>query len=424
MAIINRKRGNVTYVYEITYTGIEDGVRKYKAKCLGHLDESGNLIPSKKSLPDDKINKVPTEEEETKIEFMEFEEGPITPCPNTLAVPTLPQYENSISLHQEGNAYMQNFVSTDGLEFKDGNMYFKGALSPISTVELQDMRTNEGIEEIDIPLLTMYYSIILTSFQDQLKHGKSFSEIANQITSVSASELMKCLGLLESGSGISERDILNIMRKTSTFHNVVGVFHFMKYGRLHKSYFPVLHFAGYNSKNNTISFFSPYLNYIVQEIYSASIKRDKAGKPRLKRNGSPVLEPSNSFLIKPSIATERNKAAAENVIIIVKVIEQAGSKSTPHIKASTLIERNEILKLRLENSRNPVQLLARVFKKTWKLLQEQTILKAVYRDIILPDPEDKNNIPTPGNMDKLVFEFPHNGKGKGKTCKKACSLNS
>ena len=49
MAIIKRKRGNVIYVYEQNYKGFENGKRKYKEKCLGHLDEDGNLIPSKKN---------------------------------------------------------------------------------------------------------------------------------------------------------------------------------------------------------------------------------------------------------------------------------------------------------------------------------------------------------------------------------------
>ena len=49
MAIIKRKRGNVIYLYEVTYVGIKDGKQQYKEKCLGHLDENGDLIPSKKN---------------------------------------------------------------------------------------------------------------------------------------------------------------------------------------------------------------------------------------------------------------------------------------------------------------------------------------------------------------------------------------
>ena len=64
------------------------------------------------------------------------------------------------------------------------------------------------------------------------------------------------------------------------------------------------------------------------------------------------------------------------------------------------------------NSSNLVQLLKRVFKKTWELLRTHTTLLDTYDSITLPDPNDISKIPTPSNMHKLVFEFHHNGKIK------------
>jgi hypothetical protein len=173
-----------------------------------------------------------------------------------------------------------------------------------------------------------------------------------------------------------------------------------------------MNFEGYDYETNTISFFSPYLNYIVQKIYSASIRCDKKGNQRLNSKGRPTLYPCNSYLIKPSIVSERNKGAVLNVFIIVQLIEQAGNEGTPHIKASTIVERNEALKQRLSRDKNPSRLLGRVFKKTWELLRSQTTLLEIYDSIVLPDPNDITKIPTPSNMHKLVFEFPHNGKTK------------
>ncbi len=339
-------------------------------------------------------------------------ENPLVPCPERLAVPTLPNYEYSISLHQDGKAYLQNLsVSTDGLQFENGKMFFNGALEPISTVELQDMRTNEGIEEIDIPLLTMYYSIILVSFQERIKQGCDFRIATDTITRIYAPDLMKCLETLGDGSGANEKNISAIMRKTRAFHTIVGIHHITRNGRPDKSFFPLMNFEGYDSKTNTISFYSPYLSYIVKEIYSASIRCDKKGNPRIKRNGQPMLYPSNSHLVKPSIVSERNKAAVVNVFNVVSLIEQAGDKGITHIKAKTLIERNEALKLRLKTDTHPNRLLSRVFKKTWQLLREQTLLLEVYEDIELPDPNDIEQIPTFGNLDH-VFEFKHKGKKK------------
>ena len=334
-------------------------------------------------------------------------------CPERLAVPTAVNYEYSISLHQEGKAFLQKLtMSTDGLQFENGEMFFKGALEPISTVELQDMRTNEGIEEIDIPLLTMYYSIILAKFQERIKQGLDFGTANNMITRIYVPDFIRCLEIISEGSGSNEEKIANIMRKTRAFHNIVGIHYVPQNGKVHRSYFPVMNFEGYDYETNTISFFSPYLNYIVQKIYSASIRCDKKGNPRLKRNGQPMLYPCNSYLIKPSIIGERNKAAVLNVFIIVQLIEQTGSTGTPHIKASTIVERNEALKARLKKNTHPNRLLSRVFKRTWELLRSHTTLLETYDDIVLPDPDDICNIPTPSNMNDLVFEFPHKGKTK------------
>ena len=340
-------------------------------------------------------------------------EGTLDLCPERLAVPTALNYEYSISLHQEGKAFLQKLtMSTDGLQFENGEMFFKGAIEPISTVELQDMRTNEGIEEIDIPLLTMYYSIILAKFQERIKQGLDFGTANNMITRIYVPDFIRCLETLSEGSGSTEEKICAIMRKTRAFHNIVGIHYVHMNGKKHRSYFPVMNFEGYDYETNTISFFSPYLNYIVQKIYSASIKCDKKGNPRVKRNGQPLLYPSNSFLVKPSITSERNKAAVENIFIIVQLIEQTGDKGIPHIKAKTIVERNEALKQRLSKDTHPNRLLNRVFKRTWELLRDQTTLLEAYEGIELPDPDDIRNIPTPSNMDKLIFEFPHKGKKK------------
>ena len=339
--------------------------------------------------------------------------GNLTQCPEQLALSTLSDYQNSLSFHQEGKAYMQHLtINTDGLRFENGEMFFAGDLEPISTVELQDMRTNEGIEEIDIPLLTVYYSIIIMKYQERLKKGEAIGDVTSQITTVYAPDLAKTIGMIptEEDGGLHRSDIVKIMEKMRKFHNILGIMHITRNGKPDESYFPVLNFEGYNSENNTISFFSPYLIYVVRKIFSEATEKDKRGNPKLKKNGLLMLSPHHSFLVKSTIATERNKAAVENVMIIVKVIEQAGSNGTPHIKASTIVERNEALKQRLSKNAKPARLLARVFKRTWELLRDQTTLLETYEELELPDPDNIRNIPTPGNMDKLVFEFPHKGK--------------
>ena len=79
MAIIKRKRGNIIYVYDVTYVGSKNGKEKRKEKVLGHLDEAGNFIPSKKmrgKKPEDfpaEIQKITTTT--TKIRVVEKKEN-------------------------------------------------------------------------------------------------------------------------------------------------------------------------------------------------------------------------------------------------------------------------------------------------------------------------------------------------------------
>ena len=87
-------------------------------------------------------------------------------------------------------------ISTDGLRFENGEMFFVCALEPISTVKLQDMRTNEGLKDIDIPLITMYYSVILTKYQERLQKGESVGDITSQITTMYAPDLSRAIGII------------------------------------------------------------------------------------------------------------------------------------------------------------------------------------------------------------------------------------
>ncbi len=80
-------------------------------------------------------------------------------------------------------------------------------------------------------------------------------------------------------------------------------------------------------------------------------------------------------------------------------------------KLKTIVDRNENLKLRLENdSSHASRLLKRVFSKTWELLRDKTRLTEYYDGIVLPDPSDIRNIPIYSQLYKHTFTFPHNGK--------------
>ena len=143
------------------------------------------------------------------------------------------------------------------------------------------------------------------------------------------------------------------------------------------------------------------------KMAQASIQRDRQGRPKLSNSGKPFVLPSHTYLVKSSIAKERNKRASEIVCIVTTLIEQAGD-NTPHIMAQTIVDRCPDLKNALEVAKpaDANKALKRAFSKAWELLQTQTDLQKAYKNIQFPDA-----IPTCGTLD-MVFEFPHDGKIK------------
>lgn len=326
--------------------------------------------------------------------------------PENLALPTIPKYQFAMSMLQKGEAYLQGGIDTDCLKFRNGKLFFEdatGVLKRVSEVELQNFRTRESITKIPgLPILRAFYTIFLTNYHDAIIKKEPLPKFIK----IYIPDFINYIGLKRNSD---KKTIDSIIRQISSFHNVIGIMEIKRNGRDGKSYYPVLNFEGYDEKSNTIEVSSPYLFHVIEVIYQATLVIDKRSKlPKLKKNGEPLRLPSHSYMVKSSISSERNQAAVENVVIITAVIEQAGD-NTPHIKASTIIARNTQFKERLEESKNPVQLLQRTFKRTWELLFEKTRLKEIYKDIQLPDPNDSKNIPTMKTLD-MVFKFPHNGK--------------
>lgn len=334
--------------------------------------------------------------------------GATTETPRYIATPTLPAYQYSLSLFQSGNAYLQPISNADNLTFKNGALYFNDI--PVSMAQLENMKTKERIQTIDLPLLRTFYSIILSDFEANRQ------ELSDVLT-LYVPDFAEKIGL---GRNINKQDVNLLVKKAQTFHNVVGVIRSNQYGATRESIFPVLNFEGYDAQSNTISFSSPYMSHVIQEVYGASVRRDKRGAPRLKANGDPLRISSHSYLVKSEIYKERNKSAVENVIIIVALIEQAGN-NIPKIKASTLIERNPQLQERLEKAKDKKSLLKRTFVKTWELLQTMTRLQEVYEGIRLPDPKNSQYIPTPARINEMVFSFPHEGKKKTEKSEEDCA---
>lgn len=335
-----------------------------------------------------------------------------------LATVTAPDFLNAFNLISNGKAYMQ-LISMDGLKFEDGKLYFTDERArAVSEAELQDLRTREGIDTINLPFLQFCYSVIFKNWETAIydRYAKGGSGAINPIVTFYLPDLATARGLPRNASGDSIRAI---QKDIESFHNVVGV---IKYeGYKEPSRYPVLLFEGYDATKNTVSLSSPYLLHVVKEIYSISVRRTKDGKPRLRNDGTPHRLAVNSYLIHSDIIKERNKAAVQNVSLFVQGIERRGGTVRKdengqdleyeyHIKLKTLIELNPILEKQLEDKAHRAQTLSRCFKTTWQLLRTKTDLLDAYKDIILPDPKNPADIPTTKEIESRVFYVNHKGK--------------
>lgn len=322
-----------------------------------------------------------------------------------LAIPTANNFLNALSLYEQGQAYL-SVMRMDGLTFDSGRLYFMDQRArAVSEMELQDLKTKENIENINLPFLQFYYSQLFSEWEKAvLDKANGGDGTIQPITRFYLPDIAKARGL---SSNTGRESIEAIKNDIAAFHNVVGVLKVDGYKN--PSYYPVLNFEGYDTETNTISISSPYLLHIVEEIYRISVRRYKDGTPKLKNNGTPLQRPVNSYLVHSDIQKERNKAAISNVIILVQGIERCGGNQY-RIKAETLIDRNPVFKDQLENNQNKNRLLKRTFAKTWELLRNKTSLLETYKNISLPDPKDPAFIPTYSQLENFVITIQHDGK--------------
>ena len=331
--------------------------------------------------------------------------------PDKVAITTYQPYQYATTFFQDGLAYLQAGINTDALKFQDGRLFFEdpsGIMKKVSEVELiTNFKTQEPLTDFTgLPFLRVYYSIILRKYSEVIKKKQPLPKII----SLYMPELADYLGYRR--SKLNQDTIAAIVARTASFNHVIGVLHVTRNDKPDKSYYPIFLFCEYDAITNTVELYSPYVYKVIDTIYKEAIKYDSKQRPKLNQSGEPILLPSHSFLIKPTISKEKNLAAIENVILIVQVIEQAGNY-TANIKASTLIERNPMLEYRLNEaeSKNKSHILKRVFKRTWELLRDETTLTEVYKNIQLPDPNNPAEVPTQKTLD-MVFKFPHEGKIK------------
>lgn len=386
----------------------EHAANEAKEQFLRRMELYSTILSEKKVDEDDTEEIVeiiePKNGQEAKKDYRtKNKAGVVDEVPSYVPAITNSSYQNAMTLNTDNKAYLQPLSSADNLVFENGQLLFEGM--PASAATLKRYFTQDGIEAFNLPLLRVFYAVILNRFIKTWNEDKSVEEVVT----IYYPDLAKQLG---KSTNVSQKDVDECINNIISFQTIMGI---VDKGKRGNDILPVLVYMGNDVEKNTISFASPYMVRVIRDLYNASIRKNKQGLPLLKKNGEPQMLPSYSYMIKSSIAKEKNKKAVEIVFIVVALIEQCGNNE-PHIKASTIIERNQLLRQAIENAKtlsNVNTQLQRSFTKAWELLSTQTELATHYKNIQLPNPKAKdfnaNWIPTSATLDK-VFVFKHDGK--------------
>lgn len=399
-----------------------DLIRIYKGLCDLHI-----VLPETTQSPDyilEELEKIaPVKEYKTRARA-----GAVDPIPHSdfLSLITSPAYDKALSLaripyKKAGLVPIQEDTKWDILEGRWINVIDGEETEDI----LADEITNKKGEAIDVyrdtdfPLLQEFYSIFFRRFRDKNENRDPDNYEGDEIHNFFVPELLREI----SGSyQLKGGYIDELINKINSFAGIAGVFwkeNAPGKKRRYRKILPLLILHKYDADNNLLQLSSPYFNYLLQELYDASIKRDKKGLPKKKKDGSPLLEATHSELVRKSIIKERNKRAVANVFLLVAQVEEAGSPSRtmkkdgePRVlrrKVKTLIEENPELEKAIEeakDTRSKNKILNRTFEKTYELLEKETLLYERYENFTLKEAP----IPTIQTLDECTIQIVHDGK--------------
>ena len=241
------------------------------------------------TYPEYILGKITNPENTKKTNRTKKKAGEIDEVPTVIPTITNKKYQNAMTLNTDSTAYLQPFSSVDNLVYENGQILFKGL--PASAATLKEYFTSTEIDNFDLPLLRLFYGIILNRFAKTWKEDQS---IEGYIT-IYYPDLAKKLG---KSSNISKSDVQSCIDSIMQFQTIMGI---IDNGSKGTEIIPVLVYMGNDTEKNTISFASPYMVKVIKNVFNASIRKNKTGLPQLKKDGNPQLLPAYSYMIKSSI---------------------------------------------------------------------------------------------------------------------------
>ena len=365
-----------------------------------------------------KDSKIPMEKEyERRTRNMAFERYPdLFHIPEGVMYMISHQnYSGSLDWEENEYGYLKLLRDDVSVSFDDGVMYANGTVA--AKLSFKDVYTNKNLTDIDKPLLDALFSVVLMKLRTELdkvcppgysndiqfrarqpKDVRDFSDetlfdwyhkdLFNYTVTVYLPDLMRYLGY----ENISDAQRDALLTRIYRMSRVIGIMEFES-RRFHSRKEFLLMNPGFDKNANVLYIQSSYMNKLVERVIRDQIPRmiTQKGKeqPLLDSKGRQVNYPPLASIVKPEIASAKNKRAAEVVKQIALLVVDAG-KQDPHIKISNLIGRcydlsGDLLEADQEHDkRKKRQILRRTFEAVWKYIREYTDIseKYTYEEII------------------------------------------
>jgi len=229
---------------------------------------------------------------------------------------------------------------------------------------------------VDVTLLQAIYSI----WHDLEKDN----DLSNGLT-IHVSDITK-----KTGINLKGKLIQDFIEKIKEFDNVIGVINDNGFYK----YFKLLSWQSYNEETGMISFHSQFIKILREEM----CKNNKIESKNRYKELVEIIKPQHDFLIHANIANERNKYAVELVIKVVRLLRQANSPESTHIRFVNLMECTNFEEAyKSTSSSNKPKVLKRAFTKLYDLLREKTDLYEYYQGLEIPE-----IIPTTSTLNSVL----------------------
>lgn len=319
--------------------------------------------------------------------------------PEKISLITFNKYEYALSFYKgdakkELNAFMFaiNEKYLRNMTFYEEEIYFEQIKGKFDKATLSQIEDAELMSQIDLTLLNIIYSFFLKCGEEN-----GYIKIPDKIE-IFLPDLLRGMGRRTNLSGKQFESFAKRMKRTGS---MVG--YLRRNGK--DTFWKVIEKFQYNRQSKTVTITSLYMSNLIKDIISQARRKDKYGKPIMKKDGNYSYSPSHSYLLSISILSEKNKLAVECLINIIRTLEKGGLKGnrTVNISASTIIKRSPGFQERLEKmtSNHCQRLIDTTFQKVWELFDKYVGSSEKYEGITY----EKNQEVRLHELDKTVWHF-------------------